>query len=102
MSSVTAHAKTTLVTFLTLRVTTASQNYWMFFNTFQSMFSHARYNVNNDAPVDIDSLYERRLVHFARDGLSPCLSRGPDTARVHLVLMIKWSNKVKNIYVLET
>ena len=30
------------------------------------MLLHVRYNVNGDAPVDIDSLYERRLVNFAR------------------------------------
>ena len=41
------------------------------------MLLNARYNVIGDAPVDIDSLYERRLVNFARDGPSPCLSRGP-------------------------
>jgi len=77
MSRVTAHSKTTHVTSLTLRVTTASLNYWMLFNTFQNMLLNARYNVNGDEPVHIDWLNERRLVGFARDGPSPCLSRGP-------------------------
>jgi len=27
--------------------------------------------------IDIDSVYERKLVNFARDGPSPCISRGP-------------------------
>ena len=49
----------------------------MLFNTLQNMLLNARYNVIGDSPVDIDSLYERRLVNFARDGPSPCLSRGP-------------------------
>jgi len=30
---------------------------------------HARYNVNGDIPVAIDSIYERRFVYFARDHL---------------------------------
>ena len=77
MSRVTAHSKTTLVTYLTLRVTTASQNYLMLFNTFQNMLLNVRNNVNKDALVDNDSLYEQGLVNFARDGRSPCLSRGP-------------------------
>jgi len=54
------------------------------------MRMHYRYNVNGDAPVDIDSLYERRVVNFAHAGLSLCLSRGRDKARVYLVLMTKW------------
>jgi len=41
------------------------------------MHLHAWYKGNGDAPVDIDSLYERRFVNFVRDGPSPCLSRGP-------------------------
>ena len=41
------------------------------------MLLNARHNVNGDALVDNDSLYERRLVNFACDGPSPCLSRGP-------------------------
>jgi len=77
MSRVTSHSKTTLVTSLTLHVTTASRNTWMLFNTFQNILLHARYNVNCDATVDIDSLYERRLVDFARGRPSSCLSRGP-------------------------
>jgi len=40
------------------------------------MLLNARYNVIGDAPVDTNSLCERRLVNFARDGPSPCLSRG--------------------------
>ena len=68
MSRVTAHSKTTS---LMLRICR------MLFSTFQNMLLNARYNVIGDAPVDINSLDERRLVHFARDGPSPCLSRGP-------------------------
>ena len=41
------------------------------------MLLNARHNVNGDTLVDNDSLYERRLVNFARDGPSPCLPRGP-------------------------
>jgi len=41
------------------------------------MLLNARHNVNGDALVDIDSLYERRPVNFARDGPFPSLSRGP-------------------------
>jgi len=63
------------------------------------MLLNARYNVYGDAPVDIVSLYKRRLVNFARDGPSPC-QKARDTARVHLVLMIKWG--LKCISVLET
>jgi len=77
MSRVTAHSKTPLVTSLTMRVTTASRNYWMLFNTFQNMLLNARYNDNGDAPVDIDSIYKWKLINFARDGPSPCLSRDP-------------------------
>ena len=39
------------------------------------MLLNARHNVNGDALVDNDSLYERRLVNFARDRPSPCFSR---------------------------
>jgi len=58
------------------------------------MLLNARYNFIGDAPVDIDSLYERRLVNFARDAPSPCLSRGPGHSTGALSVsdqMIKWS-----------
>ena len=57
------------------------------------MLVNARYNVIGDAPVDIDSLYERRLVKFARDRPSPFLSRGPAHSMGALYVndqMIKW------------
>ena len=41
------------------------------------MLLNARHNVNGNKPVNIDSLYEQRLVNFASDGASPCLSRVP-------------------------
>jgi len=67
------------------------------------MLLNARYSVIGDAPVDIDSLYERRLVNFAREGPSPCLSRGPRHSTGALSVydqMIKWG--LKCISVLET
>jgi len=59
------------------------------------MLLNARHNVNGDAPVDIDSLYERRLLNCARDGPSPCLSTGPghNTGALSVSVndqMIKW------------
>ena len=67
------------------------------------MLLNARHNVNGDAFVDIDSFYERRLVNFARDGPSPCLSRGPGHSTGALsvnVEFFKWG--LKCISVLET
>ena len=67
------------------------------------MLLNARNNDNADALVDIDSLYERRLVNFARDGPSPCLSRGPGHSTGALSVndqMIKWGQTC--ISVLET
>jgi len=89
-----SRVKATLVT---------SQNYFMLFNTFKNMLLNAPYNVNGNAPVDIDSLYERRLVNFAHDGPSPCLSRGPGHSTGALSVndqMIIWG--LKGISVLET
>ena len=47
-------------------ITTASRNAECYL-TLQNMFLSARYNIIGDAPVDIDSLYDLRLVNFARD-----------------------------------
>ena len=57
------------------------------------MLLNAQYNVIGDAPVDIDSLYELRLVNYARDGPSPFLSRGLGHSTGALSVnaqMIKW------------
>ena len=67
------------------------------------MLLNARHNVNGDALVDIDSLYERRLVNFACDGPSPFLSRGPGHSTGELSVNVKnfkWG--LKCISVLET
>ena len=67
------------------------------------MLLNARYNVCGDAPVDIDSLYDGRLVNFARDGPSPCLSRGPVHSTGALSIndqIFKWG--LKCISVLKT
>jgi len=95
MSRVTTHSKTTLVTSLTLRVTTASRNYWMLFNTFQNILLNARHNVNVDAHVGDYGYEKKSYLTFFIIGVIwvwlGALGRWHDVVLLPLRICLKWA-----------